>query len=320
MIENETVWGYLNRLSEAAEESAASSSSWLSSSASSSAESVNWVLKERGGLAKIAGLVVVPSQFLGPDLATCRKLIEREAVESIVIEGNGVEIHGVILYPPNFDKSNKTKCILYNNPNAITVPEYFFYGFDRNSPPYHILRNNQCPIIMYDYRGTGLSREENTSIPTMPSANTITIDGNTALAYAMSRFDHVDVWGSSLGGGVATVACGNYINEFPDQANRITLYNHDSFTTTGKVKLHKSIASLASTVGANLDAETPMYELAAHKVKIVILCHMNDPVIKAGARMSEIVPKLKGDVTLILSDREGHANLSSDMLRKLNYK
>src|SRR5690606_39967157 len=56
-----------------------------------------------------------------------------------------------------------------------------------------------------------------------------------SLQYALGRFGYVDVAGSSLGGGVATVSLSSYLEKVPDLASRVSLLNHDSFSTTAQV-------------------------------------------------------------------------------------
>lgn len=330
-IQDESIWACLNRMSEASIETsseiAQTSTSWFASSVETSASSIHWTINERGGLAKLAGFAMVPSQIIGPDLEKANQIMDAviqsppatlQQIERITIEENGVTIQGIILYPRECDRS---KCVVYNNPNAITVAEFFARGFDQDSTPYHIVNKSKCPLIMYDYRGTGISRVKNeeSSFPVnvRPSQHTISVDGFTVLKYAMNRFQTADVWGSSLGGGVATVACEEYLKMFPHQAKEIKLFNHDSFTTTGRVVLPSYLQFLAYIVGGNLDADTPMRSLAQRGVKIVVLCHKQDPVIPAGARMAELAETLQGDIKVINSPRYGHANLSNDMLREL---
>jgi hypothetical protein len=49
------------------------------------------------------------------------------------------------------------------------------------------------------------------------------------------------------------------------------------------------------------------------------LCHTNDPVIPAGARMAEFAAKMlqHKNLSLIYSPRYGHADLSSDLVKQL---
>jgi len=47
-------------------------------------------------------------------------------------------------------------------------------------------------------------------------------------------------------------ACETYLQKHPDSANRISLYNHDSFTTTGKVVLPAWLTFLADLILAHL--------------------------------------------------------------------
>ena len=139
----------------------------------------------------------------------------------------------------------------------------------------------------------------------------------------MQHFGEVEVWGSSLGGGVATVSLERYLNNNPLDVRRVSINNHDSFTTTPRVVFpnYPLVAdSVGWLVGGNLDAQTPMRSLIERGVKVTVLCHQNDPVIPAGARMGEFASQFRhrDNVSVIYSPEYGHANLSSDMVRQLN--
>lgn len=323
-------------VSEKAIESASSTSSFVSSSVEASAASTEWVIKERGGLAKIAGMAMVPSQFTGPKLERCREIIqhaidvgEEESltypkIERIeFIKDHSFIISGITIYPVGFDKTNMQKCVVYNNPNACTVPEFFMNGLlDPYSPPAQILALRNCPVIMYDYRGTGLSYDSDVTGSSVsgirPSSNTITQDGFRVLCGAKRLYANVEMWGSSLGGGVATVATELYLKEHPELIHNISLTNHDSFTTAGRVVLAGWVCTLLTPFVSDLNAEAPMKKLLERGVRITVLCHTKDFVIPEGARMAELEGlRHYRNARIILSPLRGHANLSPDMLAQL---
>jgi pimeloyl-ACP methyl ester carboxylesterase len=278
--------------------------------------------------AKIAGLVAIPAQLFDSSVSTANQVVETalqhlpdsiEKVERIFIpveEGRGVQ--ALLIYPTGAHRSN---CIVYNHPNTNTLPYYLSRGFESQLPPFQLMFKRKCPVLLYDYRGTGISRPEifegANFVNHMPCVNTTSADAYAVLAYALNRFAHIELWGSSFGAGVATVACDAYLSENPEQACRIRLFHHDSFTRIGAVAFPKEFMGLASFLGTELDAEIPMRRLAARGVKIAILCHTNDPVIRAGARMAEILPSLRGKVRLIESAHYSHASLTEDMLQQI---
>jgi len=327
-----------NDFSRSTSESIHSSSSFLSSSIESSpnsieasAASVNWMIINRGGLAQIAGLIMVPSQFLGDDISTSNEIvdnaIERSKLYGYIIERftcpEGNEIEGIICYPKNWDRSNKSMCIFYSNPNGITIPGYF--NDDKLSyTPADLLELYQCPIILYDYRGTGLSQKATSlsSLKFRPTYDSIVKDGLSVMKYAFYRFENIDVWGSSLGGGVSTIALNSYLKANPKDSNRVKLFNHDSFSTTPRVVFPNTpkIANFVGLIlGGMLDAQTSMKSLIEQGIDITVLYHDQDPVIPKGARMSEFVDSLPAhaNVSTIYSPEYGHANLSYDMKRVL---
>jgi hypothetical protein len=306
-------------------------SSFHSSSVESSVRTVNWVIENRGGFAFLTGLVMVPSQFLGPKAELANQVIadaaNREDFQlerfSLPVKDSGTSVEGVIYYPRDWDQSDRSRCVLYHNPNGITASGYFEDGRLAWTPA-EILKLAKCPILMYDYRGTGLSSENTcmSSLAFKPTYETVAVDGQTALGYALENFESVSVVGSSLGGGVATVSLARHLNENPDDVRRVTLTNHDSFSTTPKVVMPgwPRVANWAGwALGGLLDAETPMKSLIGRGIPITVLCHDRDPVIPRGARMAEFIEAqpVAQNVSVIHSPEYGHANLSQDMVYKL---
>ena len=271
---------------------------------------------------KIAGLAIVPSQFLGMSSLEAHRTIHRaiqsphatiERIKRVTIKiAEGKWIQGILIYPRGW-RERSAKCVVYHNPCTSTISGYLSRGFDSDTPPFQILRKTGCPLLMYDYRGTGVNRQTNER----PCVKTICADGYAVLKFAMKHFNKVKVWGSSLGGGVATVACETYLAKKTNHVSRISLYNHDSFTSTGALVLPETMIGIAAFFGAHLDAETALRSLVKRGVKVVLLSHKNDPVIGEGARMADIAPELKGNVRLIQSNDSSHSSLSPEMLRQL---
>lgn len=328
-------WARLYQISTSASQSvedcSSSSSSFCSSSLESSAAAITWSIDERGGLAKIVGMAMVPSQFMGPELSECDRIIQAAIdlgristnpfVERRTFSNGKIDIQGIVVYPPGYDRSNLQKCVVYNNPNGCTVPLFLNSGrLNSYSPPAQILELRKCPLIMYDYRGTGLSVDPEASSMggTRPSANTIVQDGHLVLSSTIARYQEVEMWGSSLGGGVATAATERVLAENPTFVNRISLTNHDSFTTTGKVVLPGWLSSVLGPLMGDLNAEKPMRSLLERGVRVTILCHLRDFVIQAGSRMAELNELGRyPNARVIESPLAGHANLTDDMLEQL---
>ena len=101
-----------------------------------------------------------------------------------------------------------------------------------------MLETKSCPILLYDYRGVGLNQDAavSSSLRFHATYESVVNDGQAALKYALTKFQEVEVMGSSLGGAVATASLDRYLAKSPLDANRITrLVNHDSCTTTPRV-------------------------------------------------------------------------------------
>jgi len=306
---------------------------WMGQYFESSVQAVHSFVVNRGGLAYLTGLMIVPSQF-GLNVLESKNTIQ-EAIQqgkrnqiqikpfNLELE-NGDTIGGVIYYPPNWKPADHSRCLLYHNPNGITVAGYFENG-KLSWAPKKFVQLEKCPLILYDYRGTGLSKDNlcASSIPFKPTYESVVVDGMNVLQYALKTFKHVDTYGSSLGGGVATVSLQRHLAKHDDFL-RVTLLNHDSFTNTARVVLpntHWLADSLGYVVGGTIHAEKSMKDLINRRIPITILAHLKDPVIPQGARMVESIEPLNArNVTIIKSNEYGHANLSDDMFAQLQRK
>ena len=282
----------------------------------------NWMIENRLGLAKVVGIPMVRSQvmpLLGkhfpakfpflqgfPDLQKSREIV-RAACEEPSIQGFRTEplqikqdsgiLHGVICYPPDWDPNN-SQCILYHNPSGLVLSQLLRRGYlNPGSAPGRIQSEKQCPVILYDYRGTGLNKSEG-FLGNLPFATyeTIVQDGVAAVGCALEKFERVYVAGSSLGGGVATASLARHLEACGgEDDSRIELLSHDSFTTTPRVVIPERprLADfLGWLIGGNLDAEIPMRKLIEYNINIVTLNHSKDEVIPSGARMSEFIESL----------------------------
>ena len=286
----------------------------------------HWMIENRFGLAKIAGIPMVPSQVLPwlcknrpamfppdfpkfPDLQESREIVNKACkfknindfqTEPLQIKQASGILHGVICYPPDWDQNN-SQCILYNNPNGVVLTQLLDMGYlDPESVPGLIQSKKKCPVILYDYRGTGINKSEG-RLGNLPFSTyeTVVQDGLAALECALDRFEHVYVAGSSLGGGVATASLARHLEARGGaDDSRVELLTHDSFTTTPRVLMPERpvLADfLGWLVGGKLDAETPMRELVKRRVSVIALNNRYDGVIPKGARMSEFLQSLYGE-------------------------
>ena len=298
-----------------------------------SAQALNWMVENRGGLAKIAGFVIVPAQFIANNHTLSHEIINANLenglhngyLEKITFPVGGGFIEGVICYPTDWKKEDNSRCILYHNPNGVATSG-FFEESQLVWTPGKIFEMRNCPIILYDYRGVGLNQDVSTDYSSFvfrPTYETIVADGEAALEFALTNFQRVEVMGSSLGGGVATTSLDRHLIKIPQDNDRIIqLINHDSFTTTPRVVFpNKQWVGdiLGYVVGAKLNAMTSMQNLIERGLKVTVLYHEDDPVIPFGARMGDFVQTIpnQNNTTVFASPRYGHANLSKDMLEVL---
>jgi hypothetical protein len=305
---------------------------------------VNWMFKTNFGVSKLVGVRLISAQLhILHAQQQSRKIIDTVCnaeqadgcrFEKISMSYGSVNLSGVICYPPGWDANENSDCILYHNPNGHTISQFFSNnklattdegqvdGVITDTPG-NMQKLKNCPIILYDYRGTGINKTEGIwyYLPTA-TAETAIEDGITALHYALTRFSgNVIILGSSMGGGIATVSLANYLDATDDCKNiesRVTIINHDSYTTTSCVMIPQ-YPNLANTLGSwlksQIDAQEAMECLSKRTVKILVLAHGKDNIIPKGARMITFFPVESSTTTSsFTSERFGHANLSADQL------
>jgi hypothetical protein len=287
----------------------------------------NWVIQNRGGFSYLAGFAMVPSQFMGTGELQINKLIENQPTlyeRFTIAVDEETTVRGLICFPQGWNRADTSRCVIYHNPNGCIISSYFndLTG-EFQWTPAQISQLRHCPIILYDYRGCGLSQAENYtgSMGFKPTYQTIQQDGITVTLKFAKEYHVMEVWGSSLGGGVATISLDYILTHHPElNTQHFSLYNHDSFSTTPRVvwpKWPKTANCCEYLLGGYLDAETPMKRLIKAGIQITILCHTKDPVIPRGARMAECLPQVH-NVNYMISPLIGHANLSSDLIQMLN--
>lgn len=293
---------------------------------------INWIIENRFGMAKLTGILVVPSQCFRTENYKDRVdgLCKAEAFQNchntrVTICDGGVSLEAVICYPENWDPDDKSRCILFHSPNAVFIEEYFDEsGRLKYILPGALQKHEQCPVIIYDYRGTGLNKSEGVMgyLPTA-TCETILQDGSAVLRHALQEFAHVMVAGSSLGGGVATASLERVLGSDKIAADRVSLLSHDSFTTTPRVVMPgfpRFADSLGWMLGGYLNAEMPMAKLIGRGVRVVVMNDLYDPVIPEGARMSEWVDEFvatedkdKSQVLSMKSSAGGHCSVARGM-------
>ncbi len=301
------------------------------------AKPFRWLIENRGGLSFLSSCYLVPSHHLCPCARKSEKIIneasrtDRFTIErfELLVEESGTILKGVIYYPKDWNRDDRSHCILYNNSNGSTLSYYFLKG-DLGWTPGEFLKLTHCPIIMYDYSGTGLSSENRTAciFKFRPTYRSIMEDGITALRFALEKFKTTTIIGSSLGGAVAATALAELLktNHPADSPyftrGRVQFISLDSFTATSSV-MQPNCPIISSwiywVIGGYVDAVAPMKMIIDQGVPITVLCHLNDPTIPAGARMADLIETLPHaqNVSVIYSQEAIHAYLTQDMQQRL---
>ncbi len=291
------------------------------------------VIVNRCGLAFYVGKLLVPSQRTCPNAQKSLEIIDRAAeavagrIEKFLLPVDQDLLTGLIYYPPDWDRADQSRCVIHHHGNGATLSEYFKTG-KLECTPAELSKLTGCPIIMYDYRGTGLSSVDRTGSKVRPTYESIVDDGGKVLRFALEKFKDITIMGSSLGGAVATISLARHLNRQTPSTSpyfapgRVRLASVGSFTTSTSVFLPKwpKIGPWVGwAIGGFVDAASPMKTLIEQKIPIIVLCHQNDYSIRRGARMAELVSALppKPNVSVFYSQEEGHSNLSEDMMERL---
>jgi hypothetical protein len=307
---------------------------------------VNWMKETHFGISKLVGARLISAQFdVDHTQQQSQEIIETVCntkhpdgyrTEKISMNYGSVNLTGVICYPPDWNENENSDCILYHNPNGHVISVFFSDNKLATTPegqddglitdtPGNLQKLKKLPVILYDYRGTGINKPEGIwrYLPTA-TAETAIQDGITALHYALTNFSgNITILGSSMGGGIATISLANYLDATNDEKNiesRVNLINHDSYTTTSCVMIpqYPSFANnFGSLLNSHIDAQEAMQCLSHRDVKTLVLAHEDDNIIPKEARISRFLPE-SDNISKYTSERSGHANLSKDQLAAIN--
>lgn len=242
----------------------------------------------------LGGLILIPSQILCPNAQKSKKIIAKanlsESLETFELKVENRTLRGMIYYPTNCDR---TKCVVYNNMNAESVSHSFINDdgesvFSGN--PKQLSEHYKCPVIMYDYRGTGLS----SSRFFYSTPESIIEDGEAILKFASQKFnDEIYVAGASLGGAVATISLERCMSEL--KQTKIVLINHDSFSSINDY-LHVKCPKIGKIVdqifGPVLDAKHSMHKILQRQIPVHLGIQLDDPIIPLGSRMLDPLENL----------------------------
>jgi hypothetical protein len=327
----------------------------------------NWLREYNFGISKLLAYRLVSAQVTSipwfgirsPEIG--RKIIDQlcnsvdqnsyqfEKITVPNIEGNEY-LTAVICYPPNWDKTNNSECIVYNNQNGTTISQHIAdnklvttadgdsIGTPRDTPG-NYQAYKKCPIILYDYKGTGINQDTGFSriLPTA-DAKTIANNAEDVIRYGLSKFKKVHVLGSSMGGYAANKGVAQHLENINDNytasqvAKQIHIINHDSFSGTSEtlIPAFPNFAKrLGCFLGAHADSISPMLQLMKYPLTIDILSHQDDKTIPRGARMIDAIDEIKivtasdtptaeyAKVKVFESPKGPHSCLSQDQLKQL---
>lgn len=239
---------------------------------------VNWLIDTRFGLAKIAGLFLVPAQmkdviYPRPELFSCYddwQILSKREERPL----------NTYYYNPN--KYRSRKCVVFHNPNAMRVVDYFkndHKTLRENTLPWTLYDTLKCPILFYDYRGVGINRAEGfwKCLP-FATGQTIQEDAQSALKIAKSYGDKIISAGTSLGGAMAVLSADGHTQG---------VIGHDTFTSLVDVVMPNFPRLghfLASLLNVELDVTAALNEEKRGDLPCIFMNNSSDTVIPEQAR------------------------------------
>ena len=299
-------------------------------------KSVSWLVENRFGLAKLVGLVIIPSQRLSKAKRDFRASMVLSACESnpskvpkdpskpynrrVLIKcEDGYFMSAVICEPANWDKTKNNRCVLYHNPSTDIMGNCLLGDSGLLNTPGSLQQMRQCPVIIYDYRGSGINFPKSTFTRIINSATceTATRDGLTVLTHALKKYDKVESYGVAFGGAVAARSLARYLDTHKNfDVSRVSLVVHDSFTTIPRVFFPSVPTILADSlgwlVGAHMDATNPIQSVIDRKVQTTVLNNTADEVIDERVRMSGYIKsEIKSQPPSSVTVSEGEKKLGS---------
>lgn len=306
--------------------------------------------EQKGPLSSLASKILIPAQEFclnRKSSVSVLKNYESEITNKLVhyVDKNNA-LDFVVYYHDVSQIKNISKCVLYFNPNGVSVAGFFAGCKQTNSAkmldqdllnnfmymPAYLSKLENCGVVLFDLRGCGLNRRpfahcgifSDTVSYFQPDANTIREDGITMLNKVTTMFGSVKIWGTSMGGGVGTVALSHYLEAHPLEAHRFTLTNHNSFNTTAKcVTQNGLLKMMISGLDVNVKAGKAMNVVVRHGVPVTVITHLNDSMIRDGSRMLNHFQKrypsgiLPPNVTLLQAETDNHMGIDYSISREL---
>ncbi|MBJ7449451.1 MAG: hypothetical protein JHC93_03720 [Parachlamydiales bacterium] len=314
------------------------------------AKSTVCYLQNRGGLGEITESITTSKSD---------NLIDRlysgipDQIEVFSLSVGEEKLNGFIYYPKNWNKEDKTQCVVFNNPVNCTI-ESSFQDIEIAFTPKRILSILKCPILFYNYRVRCAYNCTSSPKDSKPTYDKHIEDAESVLNHALSRFKKVHFWGICVAGSIATIALANHIEAYPDHHNRVVLESQDaitSITTSANTKRSPLDAITSTTTSANtkgsplsrfsdkitkeslnlivalkdvtnkeLNVTVALKSLVQAKVKTLFISYTNDPEIPQQNRLSEFAFKnyfSETSVSFCYTDEKAHGVLTNEMAQTI---
>lgn len=271
-----------------------------------------YLWKKRFGVPAMMGLRLLPRVPCIYPHSLARAELERylrkdtAPLEGISIFGNGAKPYdGLIVYPPQFDWSDRTAAVLYHNPGS-GIAGRTLYDIEQ------IAKLRRRPVVCYDYRGMGMNTHNGNLLHT-PDPLSLQEDAYRALKWTLGRFTHVEVFGASLGGCVGAIGLARLLKERPLAAPRLSFTALDIYSSTSDV-LPEKLAFIASLFKRDLPTLKAVHAIAESRIPLRLLYHKHDSVLPKTAQVatSETLKKYS-HIEIHKSRQYEHADLSCDL-------
>lgn len=265
-------------------------------------------------VALTVGEVMVPAQYCCSDHAQAHNVMTSAVARNQCHHLNVGELNVYMRH----GKTSK-RATLFVNPNAATVACFFETEFDWT--PRIVFDATEDDMFLFDYRGTGTNKLSvetcSTNVEFSTCSQSMVEDCLVVLRHLLDNYDHVRLFGTSLGGAVSACALDDLTVA---ELNRVLYYNHDSFTSPAQVGVPSlGIVGewLANACSTNLDAKGALIRAVERStMKCVVLCHDCDHVIPRNARMANCL-SASDQVQIVTSGVQGqylHGTITAEFV------
>ena len=208
----------------------------------------------------------------------------------------------VICYPRDYDRSDRSRVVLYHG-GGSEIFGRILYEVE------HLAQLRQCPVICYDYRGIGMNGSR--GINRLPAnLQSIQEDAYRTTVEVAGHYKIVEIFGASLGAGIAAVATERFLDEHPGMVRRISFTALDGYSAVREV-YSKRLTWLVDFFKRNFSPVSSLKNLAARGVRMTMISQKRDRLIPKRARLAYLPCLADRDNVRTICSKPGEHGLIS---------